>query len=83
MRKTTSSVGRCLCRLMLAAGTVWTATLPLAAQDTAELLSRMKAMEDRIKSLEAEVATLKGRPPHRRRPPRRAWAARRPLPPRS
>ena len=35
---------------------------PLAAvgQDTAELLTRMKAMEDRIKSLEAEVQTLKG-----------------------
>jgi hypothetical protein len=32
---------------------------PLAAQDSAELLSRMKAMEDRIKSLEAEVQTLK------------------------
>src|SRR5882757_5261715 len=30
------------------------------AQDSAELLARMKAMEDRIKSLEAEVQTLKG-----------------------
>ena len=34
---------------------------PVAAvgQDSAELLARMKAMEDRIKSLEAEVQTLK------------------------
>jgi hypothetical protein len=30
----------------------------LAAQDNTELLNRMKAMEDRIKSLEAEVADL-------------------------
>ena len=34
----------------------------LAAQDTAELLNRMKAMEDRIKTLEAEVQSLKGQP---------------------
>jgi hypothetical protein len=33
-----------------------------AAQDTAELLNRMKAMEDRIKALEAEVQSLKGQP---------------------
>ena len=35
---------------------------PVAAvgQDSADLLARMKAMEDRIKSLEAEVQTLKG-----------------------
>ena len=32
----------------------------LGAQDNAELLNRMKAMEDRIKSLEAEVHMLKG-----------------------
>ena len=32
------------------------------AQDSAELLTRMKAMEDRIKSLEAEVQALKGQP---------------------
>jgi hypothetical protein len=32
----------------------------LCAQDTAELLNRMKAMEDRIKSLEAELKDLKG-----------------------
>ena len=34
--------------------------LTAAAQDSAELLARMKAMEDRIKSLEAEVQMLKG-----------------------
>src|ERR1700704_1955966 len=34
--------------------------LTAVAQDSAELLARMKAMEDRIKSLEAEVQTLKG-----------------------
>src|SRR5258708_33988021 len=33
--------------------------LTAVAQDSAELLARMKAMEDRIKSLEAEVQTLK------------------------
>src|SRR4051794_29209110 len=33
------------------------------AQDTTELLNRMKAMEDRIKALEAEVQSLKGQPP--------------------
>jgi hypothetical protein len=38
----------CICPLMA------------VAQDSAELLARMKAMEDRIKSLEAEVQTLKG-----------------------
>src|SRR5229473_283744 len=32
----------------------------LAAQDLADVLARMKAMEDRIKSLEAEVQALKG-----------------------
>src|SRR5690349_18856136 len=31
-----------------------------AGQDSAEVLARMKAMEDRIKSLEAEVQALKG-----------------------
>ena len=34
----------------------------LPAQDTTELLNRMKAMEDRIHALEAEVQTLKGQP---------------------
>src|ERR1043165_254824 len=33
---------------------------PLAAQDNAELLNRMKTMEDRIKALEAEGQALKG-----------------------
>jgi hypothetical protein len=32
------------------------------AQDNNELLNRMKAMEDRIKALEAEVQSLKGQP---------------------
>jgi cell division protein FtsB len=32
------------------------------AQDSAELLKRMQAMEERIKALEAEVQTLKGQP---------------------
>ncbi len=45
----------------------------LPAQDTAELLNRMKAMEDRIKALEAEVHALKDslprRPPHHSSPP--------------
>jgi hypothetical protein len=34
----------------------------LPAQDNTELLNRMKAMEDRIKTLEAEVQSLKGQP---------------------
>jgi hypothetical protein len=34
----------------------------LPAQDTTELLNRMRAMEDRIKALEAEVQSLKGQP---------------------
>ncbi len=34
----------------------------LSAQDSTELLNRMKAMEDRIHALEAEVQTLKGQP---------------------
>src|SRR4051794_14441180 len=33
------------------------------AQDNTELLNRMKAMEDRIKALEAEVQSLRGQPP--------------------
>src|SRR5258705_7747283 len=35
----------------------------LVAQDTTELLNRMRAMEDRIKALEAEVQSLKGQQP--------------------
>jgi hypothetical protein len=34
----------------------------LRAQDTNELLNRMKAMEERIRALESEVQTLKGQP---------------------
>jgi hypothetical protein len=33
------------------------------AQDNTELLNRLKAMEDRIRALEAEVQTLRGQPP--------------------
>ena len=35
----------------------------LQAQDNAELLQRMSAMEQRIKALEAEIQTLKGQQP--------------------
>src|ERR1700730_6962029 len=35
--------------------------LAAVAQDSGELLARMKAMEDRIKSLETELQELKGR----------------------
>ena len=50
------------CRLVLAplAAMLFAAALP--AQDNTELLNRMKAMEDRIHALEAEVQTLKGQP---------------------
>ena len=41
-------------RILMLAPAAWL-TGQLAAQDTAELLNRMKAMEDRIKALEAEV----------------------------
>ena len=37
-------------------------TSQLPAQDNTESLNRMKAMEDRIKALEAEVQSLKGQP---------------------
>jgi hypothetical protein len=46
-------------RLFALAPAVVCLAAPLAAQDVSELLNRMKAMEDRIKSLEAEVQTLK------------------------
>jgi hypothetical protein len=36
--------------------------VPLAAQDTTELLNRIRAMEERIKTLEAEVQALKTAP---------------------
>ena len=38
----------------------WMFTAQVTAQDNNELLNRMKAMEDRIKALEAEVQMLKG-----------------------
>jgi hypothetical protein len=38
-------------------------SLPIRAQDSSELLTRMKAMEDRIRALEAEIQTLKSSPP--------------------
>ncbi len=44
----------------------------LLAQDNSELLNRIKAMEERIRTLEAEVQTLKGQP---------AQAAQTPAPP--
>jgi hypothetical protein len=46
--------------LMLASLAACLLAAPLAAQDTAELLNRMKTMEERIKALEAEVQALKG-----------------------
>ena len=50
------------CRLVLAplAAMLFAAALP--AQNNTELLNRMKAMEDRIHALEAEVLALKGQP---------------------
>jgi hypothetical protein len=51
------------CRLVLAplAAMLFAAALP--AQNNTELLNRMKAMEDRIHALEAEVLALKGQQP--------------------
>uniref|UniRef100_Q02AU2 Phosphate-selective porin O and P n=1 Tax=Solibacter usitatus (strain Ellin6076) TaxID=234267 RepID=Q02AU2_SOLUE len=46
-------------KLLLASVAALLFAAPLPAQDATELLTRMKAMEDRIKSLEAEVQTLK------------------------
>jgi hypothetical protein len=45
--------------LMLAPALACLFAAQLPAQDTTELLNRMKAMEDRIRSLETEVKTLK------------------------
>jgi hypothetical protein len=43
---------------------LWVGVAPLAlAQDNADLLTRMKAMEDRIQALEAQIAQLKGGAP--------------------
>ena len=62
-KRTTWSESIVFKRLVLAAGIVCAFVAKLPAQDTAELLTRMKAMEERIKTLEAEVQTLKGQPP--------------------
>ena len=48
------------CKLMLALVASFLSATALPAQDTTELLNRMKAMEDRIRALETEVQTLKG-----------------------
>ena len=60
---TTWSRGTVFKRLMLAAGLVCVFVSKLPAQDTAELLTRMNAMEERIRTLEAELQTLRGRQP--------------------
>ncbi len=49
-------------RLMLATAASFLLAASLPAQDNAELMKRMKAMEDRIHALEAEVQSLKGQP---------------------
>ena len=49
-------------RFVIAAGIACMFAVQLGAQDTAELLARIKAMEDRINALETEVRTLKGQP---------------------
>jgi hypothetical protein len=49
-------------RFAVAAGIVCLFALQLDGQDTAELLARIKAMEDRINALESEVRTLQGQP---------------------
>jgi hypothetical protein len=49
--------------LTLAVGSVGLFPSALRAQDNSEILNRMKAMEDRIRALEAEVQSLKGAPP--------------------
>jgi hypothetical protein len=47
-------------RVLLVLGIGYAGTLLCTGQDSAELLNRMKAMEDKIKALEAEVQELKG-----------------------
>ena len=54
---------------------------PVAAQDTTELLNRMRAMEERIKALEAEVQTLKAGLPAAMVPAPAPPAAPEPVPP--
>jgi hypothetical protein len=53
---------RITCTLLAAGALICLLPPPLPAQDTAELLKRMQAMEARIQALEAEVQTLKGQP---------------------
>ena len=48
--------------LFFASALAWIFTARASRRTTTELLNRMKAMEDRIKALEAEVQTLKGQP---------------------
>ncbi len=49
-------------RILIALGLGGLLASALAAQDTAELLTRMRAMEERIQQLEAQVKTLQGQP---------------------
>jgi hypothetical protein len=49
-------------RILIALGLGGLFAGALAAQDTAELLTRMRAMEERIQQLEAQVKTLQGQP---------------------
>lgn len=48
--------------MLIILGTCWLCTAVLQAQDTAELLARMKVMEERIQAVEAEVKALKSKP---------------------
>src|ERR1019366_6102671 len=48
--------------LMLAPGLLCIIAARLSAQDTADLLNRIKAMEARIQALESEVQNLKSQP---------------------
>jgi hypothetical protein len=50
-------------RIVFAIMTLGAAPVWLPAQDNAELLNRIKAMEERIRALENEVQALKGQPP--------------------
>ncbi|MCE5311086.1 MAG: hypothetical protein LLG20_25895 [Acidobacteriales bacterium] len=47
-------------RTVLVLAAIWGIPASLPAQDNAELLNRLKSMEERIRALEAEVQTLKG-----------------------
>jgi hypothetical protein len=53
---------RITCTLVAAGALISLLPPPLPAQDAAELLKRMQAMEARIQALEAEVQALKGQP---------------------